>query len=523
MKKKFIAALLAAAVTVGCLAACGGSPSAPDSDQPDSQGQDSAGGQAKDTLVFAQSSDIISLDFHVGKTPANYDVTCNMFDTLVTWDADNNVIPHLAESWEFLDEDSLQMHLREGVRFHDGEEMTAEDVQYTLTRAMNSTIVRNNFSWLESVEVADPYTVVINTKGPYTPVLNALCNPLAGIMPKHLLEADGEAMAKNPVGTGPYQFVERKEGEYVKMEANEDYWGGTVPTKYLEMRVVPEASQRATLLETGEIDVAYDVLASDVQRLQDNAGTDVLSADSFKVFYLTVNCNSGTAALQDSRVRRALEYAIDKEALCSAVMYGYATPSASLVGPGVFGYDESAVANIYDVDKAKSLLAEAGYPDGFEMSIWVQSSDQTRQEACVILQAMFEEIGVKASVEPMDGSVMDDTIVKGGDFAACSSMNYNLMGDADYVLYSNISPESTSNLSHYNSKDVLDKLIAARNLTDDDARAAVYKEISAIMAEDRPYIPLWAYQNLVGIRSGVSGFQLSPITAYRYENVTVQG
>ena len=299
MKKRMIA-LLTAVVMVCCLAACSGSPAAPDSGQPDSQGQEPAAGQAKDTIVFAQSSDIISLDFHVGKTPANYDVTCNMFDTLVTWDADNNVIPHLAESWEFLGEDSLQMHLRQGILFHDGVEMTAEDVQFTLTRAMNSTIVRNNFSWLESVEVVDPYTVIIHTKGPYTPVLNALCNPLAGIMPKHLLEADDEAMAKNPVGTGPYKFVERKEGESVRMEANENYWNGTVATKYLEMRVIPEASQRATLLETGEIDVAYDVLASDVQRLRDNGGTDVLSADSFKVFYLTVNCNSGTAALRDS-------------------------------------------------------------------------------------------------------------------------------------------------------------------------------------------------------------------------------
>ena len=110
--KKRITALLTTVVMVCFLAACGSSPTAPDGRQPGSQGREPAAGQAKDTIVFAQSSDIISLDFHVGKTPANYDVTCNMFDTLVTWDADNNVIPHLAESWEFLGEDALQMHLR---------------------------------------------------------------------------------------------------------------------------------------------------------------------------------------------------------------------------------------------------------------------------------------------------------------------------------------------------------------------------------------------------------------------------
>lgn len=510
--KKIFSALLTVCMLLGCLSACG-------SKNPSTSDDGSATTGAKDTIVFAQASDITSLDFHVGKNPATYDVTCNIFDTLVTWDADINVIPHLAESWEFLDEDSLQMHLRKGVLFHDGQEMTAEDVKYTFDRAMNSTIVKNNFSWLESVDVVDEYTVVINTKGAYTPVLNALCSPLAGIMPKHLLEQNDEAMTTNPVGTGPYKFVERKEGEYVKLEANENYWGGTVATKYLEMRVVPEASQRSTLLETGEIDIAYDVPPSDVDRLNANEATTVLSAPSFKVFYVTINCNSGTKALNDSRVRQAIEYAIDKEALCASVMYGYATPVASLIGPGVFGYDASATANIYNVEKAKELLSAAGYPDGFEMSIWVQSSDQTRQEACVILQDMLSEVGITVSVEPMDGTVMDDTIVKGGDFDACSSMYYNLMGDADYVLYSNISPESTSNLSHYNNPDVMAKLLAARSLTDDTERAAVYKEISSIMAVDRPYIPLWAYQNLVGVRSSVSGFQLNPITAYRYENV----
>jgi len=509
--KKSLVLLLVFAMLLSCFTGCGGG------------GEDQGEAGQKDTIVFAQPQDVTSLDFHVGKNPASFDVTCNMFDTLVTWDADHKVVAHLAESWEFIDEDSLEMHLRQGVLFHDGEELKAEDVKYTFDRALASTIVKNNFSWLESVEVKDDYTVVINTLGAYTPVLNALCSPLAGIMPKHLLEADDEAMAKNPVGTGPYKFVERKEGEYVKMTANENYWNGTVATKNLEMRVVPEASQRATLLETGEIDIAYDVLASDVSRLESNENTKVMSDASFKVFYLTVNCNSGTEALKDARVRKAIEYAIDKEALCSAVMYGYATPVNGLVGPGVFGYDGTLTADIYDVERAKELLAEAGYPDGFSMSIWVQSSDQTRQEACVIIQSMLSEVGIAVSVEPMDGAVMDDTIIKGGDFDACSSMYYNLMGDADYVLFSNISPESTSNLSHYNNAEAMDKLMSARGMTDDAQRAAVYAEISEIMAEERPYIPLWAYENMVGMQAGTEGFELSPITAYRYENVTVSG
>ena len=116
---------------------------------------------------------------------------------------------------------------------------------------------------------------------------------------------------------------------------------------------------------------------------------------------------------------------------------------------------------------------------------------------------MLEAVGFTGPVVPMDVTVMDDTFLKGLVFAACISVYYNLMGDADYVLYSNIPPESTSNLSHYSSEAAMEKLLAARSLTDDAARAAVYAEISAIMAQDRPYIPLWAYQNLVGVRTGV--------------------
>ena len=519
--KRLVSLALSAALALSLLAGCGNSAD-PQTTGTAPAGENESTGGVKDTIVWAQSGDINSLDFHVGKQYLSYGVTCNIFDTLVSWDADNNVIPMLATEWEFLDEDSIQFKLREGVTFHDGEPFTAEDVKYTYERARDHTIVKNNFSWLESVDVVDDYTVVINTIGAYSPVLNALCSPLCGIMPKHLMEANENAMAEFPIGTGPYKFVERAEGEYIKMEANEDYWGGAPKTKYLEMRVVPEASQRSVLLETGEIDFAYDVLPSDVERLNGNENLQVLEDASFKTFYLTLNCTSeDTPALQDARVRMAIECAIDKDTLCDAVMYGYAEPIGTLLAPGVFGYSESVPANTYDVERAKELLAEAGYADGFSMSIWVQSSDQTRQEACIVIQDMLREVGIEASVEPMDSQVMDDRMVKGEDFGMSSSMWYNLMGDADYAYYSNISPESTSNFAHYNNPELLQELLDARSIQDDTQRAAVYDHIGQVLSEERPYIPMWSYNNLVGASKTQEGFQMNPVSAYRYENVVV--
>lgn len=180
--KRLVSLALSAALVLSLLAGCGNSTD-PQTTGTATTGGNEGTGEAKDTIVWAQSGDINSLDFHVGKQYLSYGVTCNIFDTLVSWDADNNVIPILATEWEFLDEDSIQFKLREGVTFHDGEPFTAEDVKYTYERARDHTIVKNNFSWLESVDVVDDYTVVINTIGAYSPVLNALCSPLCGIMP----------------------------------------------------------------------------------------------------------------------------------------------------------------------------------------------------------------------------------------------------------------------------------------------------------------------------------------------------
>lgn len=178
--KRLVSLALSAALVLSLLAGCGNSTD-PQTTGTATTGGNEGTGEAKDTIVWAQSGDINSLDFHVGKQYLSYGVTCNIFDTLVSWDADNNVIPMLATEWEFLDEDSIQFKLREGVTFHDGEPFTAEDVKYTYERARDHTIVKNNFSWLESVDVVDDYTVVINTIGAYSPVLNALCSPLCGI------------------------------------------------------------------------------------------------------------------------------------------------------------------------------------------------------------------------------------------------------------------------------------------------------------------------------------------------------
>lgn len=518
--KRTISLILTGLMLLSLLAGCGGSSDpVSESSQPEGSSQ-TPGGTPKDTIIWAQSGDINSFDFHVGKQPLTFDVTCNMFDSLVKWDADGKVIPALAESWEFLDEDTIQFKLRQDVTFHDGTPMTAADVKYTYDRARDHAIVKNNFSWLESTEMVDDFTVNINTIGAFSPVLNALTSPLAGIMPKHIMEQNENAMAEHPIGTGPYKFVEWKQGEYVKMEAYDSYWGGTPKTKNLIMQVIPEASQRTILLETGAIDVAYDVLPVDVSKLEGNAATKVMHAASYKTLYFSVNSNSSNPALANHKVRQALEMAIDKTGIAEAILYGYAIPVGSNIAPGVFGFDPQLPADRYNIEEAKKLLAEAGYADGFDLKIWT-ATNQDYQETCVAVQEMLRQINVSAAIEVMDNQVMIDRMVSGEDYDISCCMWYNLQGDADYVLSSNNFPDSASNFANYNNPKVVDLIMEARKQTDDTARAAVYRQVVEILEEERPQIPLFAYENILGMGAGVEGFQLSPITAHRYENVVV--
>ena len=216
-------------VLVLCLAltaaACGG-------------GGEESGGAAKDTLTWVQAADVTSLDPHVGKETPAVTVTSQIFDTLLTMDENNEPAPLLAESFEQLDERTYEFKLRQDVKFHDGEAMTADDVVFSLNRARESNYVSYVVDAISEVEKKDDYTVIVKTKEPYSPLLSALTVPFTAIVPQHAVEADEDAFALNPIGTGAYKFVEWKQGEYAKLEANPDYFQGAPKTQNLVMKVV---------------------------------------------------------------------------------------------------------------------------------------------------------------------------------------------------------------------------------------------------------------------------------------------
>ena len=281
---------------------------------------------------------------------------CGIGETLLTADENMDVVPCLADSWEQVDDTTYKFHIRQGVKFHDGSEVKAEDVKFSLDRAINSAAVSYIVDFIDKVDVVDDYTVNVELKAPYAPALRNLSVPFAAIVPKAVVEADEEAFKLHPIGTGPYKFVEWKQGDSVTLERFDDYYAGPAETQKLVMKVIPEASQRTIALETGEVDLAYDLLPNDLEKVRSNSDLQLFEAPSLTCYYISMNMNK--APYDDQKVRDAVNYAIDRQLIIDTIASGSGEPADAIIAPAVFGYF-SPGAYEYDPEKAKSLLAEA--------------------------------------------------------------------------------------------------------------------------------------------------------------------
>lgn len=519
MKKRILALLLATTMLVGTACSSGGSNNnggtegaASNNDGASEASNDEASassGGGKESLIWVQGADVTSMDPHQGKETPAVQVTCNIFDTLMLVDATGSPQACLAESWEQVDDVTWNFKLREDVKFHDGEPMTSEDVVFSLNRAINSPAVSYIVDFIDTVEADGDFGVVIKTKAPYAPILANLAVPFSAIVPKHLVEADEENFVLNPVGTGAYKFEEWKQGDYVKLSANEDYWRGAPVTKNLQMKVVPEAAQRTIAIETGEADFAYDIPSNDVSKVEGNDNLQIFVADPLSVWYISFNMNK--EPFNNEKVRQAIHHAIDKESILQAVRYGMGDVANSLIPPAAFGYSTKSMVYDYDVEKAKALLAEAGYPDGFSCQLWV-NENQERVESCQIIQSQLKQIGIEVEISVMEfGTYIEETSAGKHDIAyfgwTCST------ADADYNYYSllhSTQQGAPGNRSFINDPKVDELVESGRSTSDPSARQAIYDELEEYLGPISPSAYLFYSTINVGASNKVSGFVMDP-------------
>ena len=515
MKKNFNRAMsfvLAAAMALS-LAACGGN------QENNGSGGGTAGGY-KNTLTWAQGADVTSLDPHQGKETPAVQVNTQIFDTLVTVDPETNeVVPQIAESWEQTDDQTYVFKIREGIKFHDGSDLTAEDVKFSLDRARNSAAVSYIVNFIEEVTVDDDHTVTVKTTAPYAPTLRNLAIPFAAIVPKAVVEADENAFIQNPIGSGPYKFVEWNHGDHVTLKAFDDYYAGKPETENLIMKVIPETSQRTIALETGEVDLAYDLAVNDIPKVNSDDKLTVYEIPSLTCWYVSMNMNK--KPFDNPKVREAMSMAIDRQTIIDTINAGSGQTADAIIAPAVFGYYSTGVKE-YNPTKAKELLAEAGYPNGFSTTLWV-NDNQSRIEMCQAMQAMLLEIGVQCNLEVLEfGSFISRTTAGDHDLAYFGWTTSS--GDADYSYYSlehSTQQGAAGNRSFLADPDV-DKMIEeARSNTNEEERKEIYKNLAIKLDEINNNIPVYYSSINVGANKKVEGFVMDANGYHSLEKVKV--
>lgn len=514
------------------LAACAGGGDENESSEgtgSESGSEETAGGD----LIVAVLADASTLDPQGTSDVASSVVQENIFETLVKKDENNEIIPGLAKSWEPVDELTWKFTLNEGIKFHDGEDFNAEAVKANLDRILNPELGsprHNLFEMITAVEVVSEYEVHISTEYAFSPLLSHLTHSAVGMISPAVIEqanADFEngddpfaAVSANPAGTGYFKFESWEPGMAINLVKNEEYWGEPAHVDSVEFRVVPDSQVRLADLETGNVHISDAVQPNEVARIENSDVMDIHRQASASLLYLGFHTEK--EPFNDPVVRQAISHAVDHASIVNGIYDDLAIEATGPLAPGTFGYSEDVEGITYDLDKARELLAEAGYEEGFSTTIWTSDNPQ-RLAIAVLLQESLASIGIEVEIQSMEfGTYLDATAAGEHDMLIDSYSNPT--GDADYQMYTlfhSSQKGESGNLVFYENAEVDELLDGARRETDPDERAAIYEEAGQILAEDAPMSFLIHQELLLAVADGVTGFEISNAGIYNLKDVQI--
>lgn len=533
----WLAALLLAFTLV--LAACAGDgePTEEPADSGDSEDETSesedGNGDGGGDLVISIGSDIVSLSTHGSNDVPSSNVGENIYETLTKLDENQEVQPGLA-TWEEVDETTWDFSIEEGVTFHDGAELNAEVVKTNFDRLVDEEIASPRAFLLEaveSVEVVDEFTLRINLLYPYAPLLANLAHSGTGIMSPTVIEEDKKQLEEggdvdtyinqNPAGTGPFKFESWTPGESVVLTNNEDYWGEPAKLDSVTFKVISEQSARIAELETGVSHVADAIGPNNVSRVDGTDGASVLQEPSVSLAYVGFNVQK--EPFDDVKVRQAISMAINKEEIIEGVYNGLGIPAVGPLAPPVFGYDESVSGIDHDIEAAKELLAEAGYEDGFETTIWTNDNEQ-RVDTAVTVQAQLKEIGIDVQIEELEWGAFLERTANGEQDMFILGWSV-VTSDADYGMYPLFHSSAvgeTGNRSFLENEE-LDKLLDdARKETDPEVRQALYSEAQELLVELAPMLYLNHQEYILGVSDKVKDFNIDAQGIYQIKQAYIE-
>ncbi len=503
MKKKLMAFLLLASLLCAALTGCGGSSTekTPEGGQTQTGSTDAVANEI--TVGIAQDLDD-SLDPHLAVAAGTKEVMFNVFEGLMKPTSTGDLTPAVAESYT-VSEDRLTytFTLREGVKFHNGDEVTAEDVVYSISRCADTTDgtpLVEAFSVIQSVEAVDARTVAITIAEP--------SNEFISYMTTAILPADYDQQDTAPVGTGPFKFVSRAAQDNIVLERFDEYWGTPAYLDKVTFKIMENADSLVMSLQSGAIDLCSHLTSTQVAQL----GGDFYVAEGTMNLVQALYLNNAEKPFDDVRVRQALCYAVDKQGIIDLAFDGYGSPIGSSMYPAFGKYFDESLTNYYtkDVEKAKSLLTDAGYPNGFEMTITVPSNYQPHIDTAQVLVEQLKEIGVTAKIELVEWGTWVSDVYAGRQFQS-TVVGVDASNMTARALLERFTSDYAKNFINYNNADY-DALFQQALTTYDDAeQTAIYKAMEKNLTENAANVYIQDLADLVAVRQGLEGVTFYPI------------
>ena len=507
-KLRVTSLLLALVMSAGLLAGCSSDGS---SGNNSSSGE---GGAAKDSITIATMGETPSL------SPTEHNAVAGDYMNLLTYnklfksDMDMNPVPDLVDSYENISDTEWQFKIKQGVKFHDGSEMTVEDVKASLEWAQGFAEVNLYNKDIVSVDIVDETTVKITTDGPDAMLLDNLCHHGNSIVPKKLID-EGHDFNTEPIGTGPYKLVEWNRGDSLVFEAFEDYFGGAPAIKHMTWKIIPEGSSRTIALEAGEVDFIVEVENMDADRLRENPDVEVIEYENTSVNWLMLN--NEKPGLDNENVRHAINTAIDKESVITVALNGMGKPALSQMPMNFAGATEEN-ADTYDAAKAQEWLDQSGV-DPSTISLPIICSDDTKKRAGEVIQANLKEIGINATIENMDLATYLSATAEGDYTAAIGGYtSSSLLGYVVGVYHS--SSINASNKTRLNNAEVDALIDKAKTTLNEEERIATLEELSALLNSICSQAPLYQPTTLRAYNSKLQGVEVSDSGYLYFENVS---
>ena len=528
MNKKFVMLVVALVVSL-ILAACNNSSTS--TGEQNNEGEDTS---STNNPVTGREGELV---IGVAGEPQNWDpidtflldwstVATSVFEGLVDRSLDLELQPGLAESWEYLDDSTIEFKLRQGVQFHNGEPFNAEAVKFTFDRLLGEEGQQgpqySNYTSIDTVEVIDEYTVHMKLKAQDPVLLTKLAGYGAVIVPPGYIAENGdEHFNNNPVGTGPFKMTSYSRDQEIVLEKNENYWkDGSPKLDKVTFKVIPEASTRLAELQTGNIDIMKRVEVAQADTVKGEGFLELVEVGTPTVHSLRFDV--AEYPVDDVRVRQAINYAIDIDAILEEILGGYGKAISTYQSELSFGNNPDLSPYAYDPEKAKELLAEAEVPEGTELDLYIPGNNGNFKEIAQVVAYYLEEVGLKLNINTVDSTTLISDLVPSGN---AGHMYYQGWGgwtlDFDNTAYLMYHEGEQWNPSFKDER--VEELLAAQRATvDQGEREVIFKELTELLYELAPEVNVYSSVDLYAVNKRVQNFQPPHEDRLRLEEVSVE-